>query len=229
VDSKEEIVVRARLRSQLTYANVVTTIAVVAAVGGAIAYADGPWVNGTDVVNGSLTGTDVENNSIGAARVGDVGSGDVRDGALRAGDFADGALDARRGYRGDRGPQGDTGPHGLKGPQGFEGPRGDRGYTGAQGPRGDRGPKGLDGTLHGVHVVTGPSGQASPGGTTTATAPCPEEERATAGGAVLTNAQARIYESYPDAYLPKAWHVSISVPSSASGPVTVTPYVMCAT
>ena len=86
---------------RITYANVLSTVAVFVALGGS-AYA-AAQLTGGDVKNGSLTGRDVKNNSIKSA--------DVRNGQLRRRDFRNEAL--LRGSRGRRGPAGPQGPSGA--------------------------------------------------------------------------------------------------------------------
>ena len=70
---------RGRIRTHLTYANVMATLAVFIALGG-VAYA-GATITGSDVVDGSLTTADYRNN--------DIRSGDVRAEALTGADVAD--------------------------------------------------------------------------------------------------------------------------------------------
>jgi hypothetical protein len=92
----------ALMRSRLTYANVMATIAVFLALGGS-SYAV-VSITGRDVRNGSLTGADVKNSSLTGI--------DIRNRSLHAVDFKLGEL-----------PQG---PQGVQGPQG---PKGDPGAT----------------------------------------------------------------------------------------------------
>ncbi|HEX3325223.1 MAG TPA: hypothetical protein VHR65_08865 [Solirubrobacterales bacterium] len=113
------------LRSKLTYANVIATIALFLALGG------GAWA-----------ATSLPKNSIGTAQLrnGAVTGEKVRVGSLIAGDFAEGELPA--------GPRGATGPQGLPGTPGEAGepgPHGERGATGAQGEPGERGKRGIQG------------------------------------------------------------------------------------
>jgi len=78
-----------RMLSSLSYANVMSTLAVILALTGT-AYA-AATITGRDVVNSSITGIDVRNRSLTGA--------DVRNRSLRAVDFARGQL-----------PRGATGP-----------------------------------------------------------------------------------------------------------------------
>jgi len=98
--------IRRRLRTGLTYSNVMASVAVFMALGGS-AYA-AATIRGGDVVNGSLTGADLKNRS--------VTSVDIKNGTLRARDFRGGAIP--RGPRGARGDPGAPGPAGPAGPSG---------------------------------------------------------------------------------------------------------------
>jgi hypothetical protein len=116
-----------RVRLRVTYANVMSTIAVFLALGGT-SYA--AWtLTGRDIANESLTGADVRNGSLTSL--------DVKNGSLIAADFRKGVL--KRGPRGVRGVQGEQGP---VGDEGDVGPRGPEGQEGEVGPRGIAGPAG---------------------------------------------------------------------------------------
>lgn len=106
-------------RIRLTYANVVASLALFAALGGS-SYA-ALSVTGAQVRDGSLSGRDVRNASL-------TGQ-DVRDQTLLAKDFKRGQLPT--------GPKGDKGDPGTPGPQG---PTGNPGTPGEPGPKGDPGP-----------------------------------------------------------------------------------------
>ena len=88
----------------LTFANVMSCVAVFIALGGT-SYA-AIKVSGKNVNNNSLTGTDIKNES--------VGSKDVKNRSLLAKDFKSGQLPA--GGRGPAGPAGATGAQGPPGP-----------------------------------------------------------------------------------------------------------------
>ena len=116
-----------KLRSRLTYPNVMATIAVFVALGGT-SYAalrvtsrnvPKDALTGADIKN--LTGRDVRNNSLTGADVKNLSSGDVANGRLLAEDFAAGQL--------PQGPKGDKGDAGQQGPAGtaaaFAGVHGD--------------------------------------------------------------------------------------------------------
>lgn len=126
-----------RIRSHLTYANVVSTLCLFVVLGGS-AYA-GVLLTGKDVKDGSLTGADVKNGSIRSA--------DVGDGSLTATDFRAGALPA--GLRGDKG---DPGVKGDPGPKGDPGEPGQRGEPGVPLTASETLPSGL--TMRGVWVIS---------------------------------------------------------------------------
>lgn len=98
-----------RIRSRVSYANVVATLALFVALGGSATAA--VLVTGKNVKDSSLTGKDVKNNALGSL--------DVKDGDLLAKDFKAGQLP--------------TGPKGLQGPQGVKGETGDKGDKGDTG------------------------------------------------------------------------------------------------
>jgi hypothetical protein len=92
-----------KLRTRLTYANVMATIAVFVALGGS-SYA-AITVTGKNVKNSSLTGTDVKNSSLTTK--------DVKNRSLLALDFKAGQLPA--GQQGPKGDKGDPGANGAPG------------------------------------------------------------------------------------------------------------------
>lgn len=98
------------MRSKLSYANVMATIAIFIALGGS-SYA-AITITGKNVKNNSLTGADIKNNSLRGNDIGAeaVNSDDVKNGALLAVDFKSGQL--------PQGPKGDKGETGAKGETG---------------------------------------------------------------------------------------------------------------
>jgi hypothetical protein len=100
-----------KLRSRLTYANVMATVAVFLALGGS-SYA-ALRVGSRQLVDNSVRTKDIRNN--------DVRSKDVRNSTLLKRDFKPGQL-----------PAGPTGPRGLQGLKGDKGDRGDPGISGLQ-------------------------------------------------------------------------------------------------
>jgi hypothetical protein len=112
--------VKTKRRIRLTYANVVASIALFAALGGS-SYA-AISITGKQVRDASLSGRDVRNGSL--------TTGDVRDQSLLARDFKAGQLPV--GPEGGRGPEGPIGQQGPIGPQGLQGERGLPGISGYQ-------------------------------------------------------------------------------------------------
>lgn len=166
---------------RLTYANVMSTIAVFAALGGTAVAAT--QINGADIRDGSVAGAKLEANAVGAREVAqrsltgrNLQAGSVGRDALAAGAIEQRHLAPRLwerlvadgGGTGSAGPTGATGPAGPAGPAGPHGPKGDAGPAGAAGSQGDPGPAG----------ATGPQGPAGPQG---ATGPAGRDATATAG------------------------------------------------
>jgi hypothetical protein len=123
-----------RIRQRLTFANVVSAVALFVALGGS-AYAIGKNTIGTKQLKNDA-----------------VTSPKVADGALLSEDFAPGELPA-----GTQGPQGERGPEGIPGPQGERGIQGERGV---QGERGPQGVAGVGGTCRIDGIVRMNSGEA---------------------------------------------------------------------
>src|SRR3954454_2322169 len=138
-----------KIRSGLTYANVMATIAVFIALGGA-----------------GYAATRIPKNSVGTKqlRADAVTSGKVKNSSLRADDFKDGELpagdDGPQGLKGDTGPKGDAGPKGDTGPKGATGDDGAPGAPGSAVFKGDRGPTGPPGASGNA---VGPAGGALTG------------------------------------------------------------------
>jgi hypothetical protein len=113
--TREAVALLYKLRTRLTYANVMATSALFIALGGS-SYA-AITVTGKSVKDSSLTGRDVKNSSL-------TGK-DVKNRSLLAVDFKAGQLPA--------GAQGSQGPQGPRGATGDPGAKGDPGDTGAPG------------------------------------------------------------------------------------------------
>ena len=101
-----------KLRARLTYANVVSTIALVAAVGGGTAYAATKIgtnniryhaVTGSKLASNAVTPSKIKNNAVTGTdiRKSTITASDVKDGSLLAADFASGQLP--KGDKGDPG------------------------------------------------------------------------------------------------------------------------------
>lgn len=121
------------LAHRLSYANVVATIALFVALGGA-SYA------AVSLPRGSVGSTQLRGDA--------VTSDKVRDGSLAARDFSASERARLKGARGARGADGATGTRGAdgapgpRGPQGEAGARGETGARGATGARGETGARG---------------------------------------------------------------------------------------
>lgn len=147
----------ARLRSQLSYANLMATLALFVALGG-----------------GAYAAVKLPANSVGAKQIkkNAVRSADVKNSSLLAADFRRGELPS--GARGAQGPAGARGPAGLQGPQGQGCPPAD---PACRGPQGLPGTNGQNGATN-VVVRTG-SASVNP---LVSIAKCTAGERATGGG-----------------------------------------------
>jgi hypothetical protein len=134
------------LRKRLTFANIMSVVAVFIALGGASYAAVNLPKNsvGTKQLKGKSVGTNKLN-------AGAVNSAKVLDRSLLAVDFKEGELLA-----------GPTGPKGTDGQPGATGTDGQPGATGADGATGDHGRQGPQGPIG----ATGPLGAVGPTGTT---------------------------------------------------------------
>jgi hypothetical protein len=119
------------IRQRLTYANVIATVALFLALGGA-AYA----------------ATQLPRNSVGTAQ--------LKAGAVTAGKIA---KKTRKQLQGDRGPAGPQGPQGKTGKVGAKGATGDKGATGSRGPQGEAG-TGPAYEVFGTNKAVSPTGSA---------------------------------------------------------------------
>jgi hypothetical protein len=116
-----------RIRPRLSYANVMSSIAVFVVLGGG-AYATIDRKIGTkDLKNGAVSTKKIKQQAVRAGKLApnSVRTPKIFDGAVTEAKLAEGVAIS--------GPQGDTGP---PGPQGAKGDTGDTGATGATGPRG---------------------------------------------------------------------------------------------
>jgi hypothetical protein len=104
-----------QLRARLTYSNVVATIALFVALGGA-SYA-AVTLTGRNIKDSTLTGKDVKDKSLTGADVKDssLTGRDVRNGSIAAADLDPSLPNSLRGAQGAQGPQGLQGPKGDQG------------------------------------------------------------------------------------------------------------------
>jgi hypothetical protein len=121
-------------------------------------------------------------------------------------------------------------PAGPKGDSGPAGPAGARGAAGTQGPAGPQGPQGAPGmngaTTVVVRTATGPA--AVPGFFSAAQANCNAGERAVGGGGGTNDTSSgTVVRSSPLFIPPTAW-IGTMRHDGASGTVTATTYVVCA-
>ena len=113
-----------RLSRKLSYANVMSTIAVFGVVAGGTAFAAAVARNSVgspQIKPGAVKRSDLGRNAVTSAK--------VSNGSLRAVDFAAGQLTP--GPQGPAGPAGAIGPAGAAGPPGAKGDKGDTGAPGA--------------------------------------------------------------------------------------------------
>jgi hypothetical protein len=144
-----------RITRRLGYSNVIASLALFVALGGASYAAVALPAN-------SVGTKQLKKSAVNAAKLkrNAVSSAKVKDGSLQRGDFANGAL--------------------VQGPQGIQGPKGDKGDPGAPGSQGPKGDKGDPGATN-VRVVTVQTSLA-PGETDFPNAECASGEKATGGG-----------------------------------------------
>ena len=149
-----------KLRRHLTFANVLSVVALFIALGGA-SYA------AINLPKNSVGTKQLKGNSVGKKQLKrkSVVSSKVKDRSLLAKDFKPGQLPT--GAIGATGPQGSQGQPGPTGPQGFSGDQGDPGPTGPQGNQGQAGPTGPQGLTgptgpQGLIGDLGPTGPAGP-------------------------------------------------------------------
>jgi hypothetical protein len=132
----------------LTYANVMSSLALFVALGGVS-------VAATQLPKASVGNAQLKNSAVTHTK--------VKDGSLVAADFRVGELP--EGIQGERGYEGPRGERGLQGERGPQGPQGEQGLPGAQGLRGEQGiagPAGATGS-QGSQGPQGPQGPVGPG------------------------------------------------------------------
>jgi hypothetical protein len=209
-----------RRRPRLSYANVVSSLAVFVALGGssyAAVQLSKNSVRSQHIKNGQVKRADLASNSVDSRR--------VRDRSLLPADFAAGQLPA-----GAAGLAGPAGAQGLPGAAGETGATGAKGAEGARGPEGPQGPPGLSE----IEVVTATSVDDSDG-TKSITVTCPAGKRAIGGGGGATNftlgnpiATAGTSPSPLSGSPPNAWFASAHEVSPTSETWSVGARVVCA-
>jgi hypothetical protein len=228
----EGLAVRSQLRSRLTYANTIASIALFIALGGtSYAVATGS-IDSREIENGTLRSKDIRDNQ--------VRSEDVRNQSLLEEDFKPGEL-----------PSGATGAQGLQGPKGDTGAAGQNGATdvvvrvgtaataGANGTGGgcvDGVPGGSKGYRDAANVLVNGGCGGGAGGSATSTAQCDAGEVATGGGYSFETGKrhAVVAESRPApagaGQTPTGWHIKLeTLTNDSSNNTPVTPYAICAT
>ena len=162
-----------QVRRRLSYANVLSTVAVFLALGGT-SYAavsitgrdvENSSLTGHDVEDASLTGRDIRNSSLTGLQVkhSSLGTTDIANGALLSKDFKAGELPAgAQGPSGERGDAGETGSTGAQGVDGLDGAAGTAGAPGADGLDGAAGTAGAPGA-DGLDGAAGTAGAPGTG------------------------------------------------------------------
>lgn len=180
-----------------TYSEVVATLALFIALGGA-----------------SYAAIQVPKNSVGANQLkkNAVTSKKVKNGSLLAKDFKKGQLP--RGATGPQGNPGEVGPIGPTGTVGAPGPAGENGATGADGATGATGADGIQGE----QGPTGADGAIGPTGPTGDTGPSGASSTAVAMGRVALTSSLNEYASPFGASNPAG---SVAAVSMISPPVAV--------
>lgn len=181
-----------RAPAPLTYANVMSTLALFLTLGG-VGYA------ATQLPRNSVGATQLRPGAVTGAKIrpGAVTGAAVRDGSLSAKDIAGGLS---TGAAGARGPAGDPGPRGAAGPAGATGEAGAKGDTGARGADGAPGISGYERVEAVADVLPGAT-------SVVVAAACPAGKRLLGGGVALRDAKLRVVAADPqfdDVYVLRA-------------------------
>ena len=203
------------MRTHLTYANVMATVAVFIALGGssyAAVQLSKNSVRSKHIKNGQVKRADLARNAVDSAK--------IRDGSLVSSDFSAGTLLA-----GPQGPKGDPGSTGAKGD------------AGAQGTKGEPGANGTNGATN-VIVRQGPLRFINADQSGGSTANCEPGERATGGGPLFNTGDIRdalLTDSHPapatSGATPTGWtvsYVNVDTNDDNAGPLSVRSFVVCA-
>lgn len=195
------------IKSRLSYANMVASLALFIALGGV------SWAAVT-LPNGSVGNRQLKANAVSSEK--------IRDGSLLAGDFKRGQLPP--GQRGLSGAQGIPGPKGDPGANGQPGANGDPGAKGNPGAKGDPGAPGATNVVVRTEVadVNGAGGRAL------FQVLCAPGERAVGGGASFGNSltAAQLQQSFPvgdngvrlgEGQTPTGWQTLLKNDAATSG------------
>ena len=202
--------VLSKLGQRLTYANLMSTVAVFIALGGS-SYAavrlSANSVHSRQIAAGAVKSSEIARSA--------VESSEVRNGSLKGVDFA-------------RLPVGQRGDKGTVGARGSRGPQGERGATGPHGPAGaDAATNLLVRKAVPVDVAAGSS--------ITLDAQCNPGERAVSGGVSLQPTASASFTQVTSSHplpntagsTPTAWSVGVHNQAANPGSVLFQPYAVC--
>ena len=209
------------LRSGLTYANVMSTLAMFLALGG-VSYAAVQLprnsVGSAHLKKNAVTNGKIKKGTITGAKIkkGTITGAKVKDGSLTAADFK-------------------TLPTGVVGVAGPTGPAGPAGAAGAEGPAGAAGAQGATGTPGLASVlVTSSDSESSSDTLFEHRTDCPDGKRVLGGGGEVNggveggNPVVVIRRSYPTTYPQDGWIVQVAEVSPTSSSYSVTVKAVCA-
>jgi hypothetical protein len=210
-----------QIRSRLTFANVISVVALFVALGGS-SYA------ALNLPKGSVGTKQLRKNAVTSPK--------VKRGSLLISDFRRSQRARLRGPRGRVGPRGPVGPQGAQGPQGRVGPEGPVGPPGPVGPQGATGAPGAPGATN-VVVRFGTPVTIQAATPQNLPVSCAPGERALGGGVApesVDNDDARIIYSTPmhggsnasNGDIPDGWNTRVSITGDV--PYTAIPRVVCA-
>lgn len=195
------------MRSHLTYANIMASIAVFVALGGS-----------------SVAAVSLKRNSVGSKQVrkGAIKEAHLRGGAVTSSKVRNGSL-LLTDFRAGQIPVGARGAQGARGPQGLRGPEGAEGASGTPGEQGDPGDPGVSGL---VPVFATPVA-TPPGMQSTSVATCPAGKVVIGGGAnTAGNHDIQVNASYWTSST--TWTIRANNTASSGSSPTVAAVAMCA-
>jgi hypothetical protein len=224
---------------RVTYANVMSTVAVFLALGG-VAYAN-------DLLPGLSVGTkQLQPQSVRTGKIADSAVTGIKlspnllqrlEGAVGptgpVGPQGLPGLDGMNGANGATGPTGPAGAPGDTGPTGADGATGPTGVTGISGPTGNTGPTGASG-VPGIQVVEESVSvtDLAPGASNSLTANCPNGTVVVSGGfaggpGILQGFQSRPYQTLINGPY-DAWRAAYVNPTGSPVSGGFTTYALCA-